>query len=445
MNRRWRSLASGAFILALALWGTASGVRKIGFFVHRFGAENALEGADLVHAHTRFMAAARWAPGDAANHVLIARVMQLALANGLAVTGKTPSAGPDDLLLEGLQSVSDGIDRNPADAWGWFRLADLARGFQAGRHRLERLRRAGTTRDPAATRPDGVGSDTGFEPEDRLIVAATRKAMRLEPEFYFYHDYLAALYWERGLLDAARAETETSFALMPIDTSHGLLSRREGMLGSLADAALRGLERGQAHPLITTEMVALSRASLLEGLDRDEEAISALEAVQSQAHGRFAAEVNLRIGILLYKQRRYAESLPYLERVLTLDGDGDLGTRALYPLGIGRSRTGDHRRALASLRKYLGRYPSAVRSYIALAAAYRRAGQPSDAESLYRAALQRFPSDESVHYQWVTFLIEQERLDEALEASRDFERLVPGDGAHRLTARIERDLAGGGP
>ena len=127
--------------------------------------------------------------------------------------------------------------------------------------------------------------------------------------------------------------------------------------------------------------------------------------------------------------------------MISRSSDGDLATRALYPLGIGRSRTGNHEAAIEALRTHLAREPDLWRSYVVLADAYRLAGRLQDAESLYRLAVGRFPSTREVHWRWVLFLEQEERIAEALAACDELQRVSPGEPARALADRLTRKAA----
>ena len=441
MSRRTLRWLSGLGLAALVLLNTASGVTKIGFSIHQLRLKGALTRADLGAAYSALRASFGWQPDEAPSHVLVARVFQLALANGLPVPG-LEDRSPAELLALGTDSVAQGIALNPADAWAWFELAQVWRGFQAGRLRQETLRAAGRRADDQAPAPGGDSPAGGqgragppssgkpLEPEDAVMIAATLKARELDPELYFHHDFLATLYWQRDRVDDTAREVEESFSLMPLLTSHPLLIRHN-LHKSLPEAALRGIERARSHPLFDTGTVALAKADLLLNLERLDEAIAALEELGPGRAAGAAIEIDLRIGQLHLKADRVGESLPYLERVLATDPDGGLGTRALSSIGSARSRLGDHQGAITAYKRYLRRKPGALRSYLALAGEYRAAGHLDDAESLYRAALQRFPSDLQAHLYWIRFLRSQKRLTEALEAAKEAELLAPENAAVR--------------
>ena len=311
----------------------------------------------------------------------------------------------------------------------------MHRGYQVGRLRLQRLRAGARTGDGSPS-----SAEPALEPEDPLIIGATRKAVELDPEFYFYHDFLAALFWQRGFPQAASQEVEDSFALMPLVSPHALLTE-DNIVRSLPEAALRGVDRARADHVVPVDDVELARADLLQWLERLDDAIASLKRARDEAAESRAIEMDLRIGNLLHTLKRYAESLPYLERVVDADGDGDLATRALYSLGIGRSRTSNHEAAIEALRTHLAREPDLWRSYVALADAYRLAGLLQDAESLYRLAVGRFPSTREVHWRWVLFLEQEERIAEALAACDELQRVSPGEPARALADRLTRKAA----
>ena len=131
MSRPVLARLSGSGLVLILLLNTLLGVTQIGFFVHQFRGENALTRADLSGAYASFTAARGWQMGESTSGILVGRTLQLALSNGLPVDGLEHLTADEKFALGG-GAIAEGISRNPADSWAWFKLAEMYRGYQAG-------------------------------------------------------------------------------------------------------------------------------------------------------------------------------------------------------------------------------------------------------------------------------------------------------------------------
>ncbi len=444
--------------LLLLLLGLAafSSVRQIIYFVHRHRGEEALTAAELGQAHTSLAAAAAWRPEDAPTRILQARVLRLALANGLPVPGH--EAGDDGALLAaGVQHLAAAIHLNPADAWAWFNVAELHGAHQRGRERLERLRAAGEENpepDPGEeTAPAGgeervaSGGDevparpVEVQPEDPVVAAAARKALEREPAFYFYHDFLARLYAERGFKDAAREEIRQAFALMPDPSVHPILAAA-GLLEPFAGAALAGMEEAGRSGAFPPAVLVRARAELHRRLGQIEAAVQAFLELRALGGEEAHAECDLAVGMLLFGAGRHAEALPYLERVIAA-GSGTRGWDvALYHRAAARRETGDDAGALADLEAYRRGRPDSLAALLALGRQLERMGRAGEAEQTYRVGTRRFPGEPGAHLALASLLERQQRWSEALAAARVVEEIAPEEEQTQKLLQRLRKAAG---
>ncbi|MFQ5671166.1 MAG: tetratricopeptide repeat protein [Acidobacteriota bacterium] len=433
-----RALRVGGLV-ALLLLNSWSGVARIAFFAHRFRGERALARADFDTARTHLAASLAWEPGNAPSHVLIGRTIRMALANGIPMAGLRGFT-PRQMLAEGAEAVARGIDLNPGDAWAWFNLADLYRGFQSRRFRDLLLRRAAeAARDPAGSTPEPAATVAPhLEPEDAVIAAAVRMAQRLEPRFFFYHDYLAKLFRDRGLMEAAGAEIRASFALMPAREPHGFF-RDEKMVRQLGDFILAGIEAAASDPLIDPVLVARSRAALLGALDRTPEAMAAYQELLAQGGKAVQPEVDFAIGRLEQKAGRLRESIPFFGRVVEAAPASHWGVSALYNLGWAHAQLSDDELALDYFRRYQERKPASLTPVLVLAQHLEKMGRTARAEKLLQAAVRRFPQQPAAFQALATFLRRQERPREALPYARTFRELDP---ENRSAIHLVEELEG---
>jgi tetratricopeptide (TPR) repeat protein len=428
-----RRLYFAALVVLLVL-NTASGLSKIVFSLYRIRGDAALASANLESAFENYRSAVRWQPANSPSHVLIGRVLRLSQANGIPVRA-LGRPGLRETLGVGVGTVGRGIALSPADAWAWFNLAEVYRGFQLGRFRYERMRSAGQS-IPTAPSPSPGEETVGpnLEPEDPIIIAATRQALKLEPVFFFYHDLLARLYWERGLHREAAREARASFVLMPLLSPHVLLDD-DSLLQELFGPIVDGLDEAAAGSLIGPLVVARGYAEVYERLGSSDQALAAYEELLRL--GGEAAEAECRYAMARIEQRdgRYRQSIPLLERVAEIDEDGRWGVAALGFLASAHSSLEEHGKAVEILRRYRAKRPDDFRPILLLADELQKAGDQEEAARLYLAAVRRFPSQPLAYQRLINCLQVQQRPAEALKYARRLQDLQPGDESTRALVR----------
>jgi tetratricopeptide (TPR) repeat protein len=395
------------------LLNTYSGAAKIFGFWNGWSGSKALAHAELDLAYSRLRSALAWQPGNEVYRVIVGRVIHTAQSNGVpleALEGHQPT----DVLGVGVDAVTSGIAMNPADAWAWFNLAEVYGGFRFARIRLDRMRRAGEAAASGAPEqvdpPEPAG--VGLDPEDRIAAAATMKALELEPEFFFYHDFLAKLYWDRGLKEAAGREIRESFALMPRVEVHPLRDDHK-IVEELADPILEGIDRAALNPSLDPSLALQARAGVLELLGRSREAIAAYQALALRDASAHVIECDLNIGRLRQHLGEFRESIPFLERVTARDAGGGAGTAAIYFLAQAHSRLSDHQQAVAYLKKYLALAPGSLHAYLRLGEELEEAGSPVEAEQILVTAVRKFPDEPVAYERVIASLVRHEKLEEA--------------------------------
>jgi len=434
MNRRHLLLAALLLLLAGNTWYSAT---RIMAFVHRHRGEKALAAAEVSDAYESLLAGVSWQPGDAPAYILIARTIQGAEANGLriaALDGKTPL----ERLAAGVGALGRAVALNPADAWAWSNLADLYRGAQSGRLRLERITAIVEASKAGTPPPEPIAADAPLrtpQPEDRVMAAAALMAQSLEPEFFFYHDFLARLYWERGHAEEASREIEVSFESTPSPDAHSVLSTG-ALMKELSPAILAGIEKSEANPNVNPIARVRAQADILRYLSRNEEAIKAYERLAGMGGADLAANSFLIVGELLQSEGRYSESIGYLERVRRVDPEGEAATAALFDLGESHARLGNHVEALELLRSYLTKRPGTLNVLLDLAGELAAAGRNDEAERIYLSALRGFPEEVEVYIHLIEHLLKQRRLDEAVRYADRLAALAPED--ERVVALIHQ-------
>ena len=439
-----RRLYSILLVVLLAL-NTLSGISKVMAFRQSFRGGTAMGEGDPDLAYSSLKAATTWQPGDASNYLQMGRLVGQAQGS-LLLLEELKGRGPAEKLGVGLSVMARGIALNPIDASGWFYLANLYRGFRLARVREERMRlaleaAASENSEKVAELMVGAGEEAGLDPEDRIAVAATLKAIELEPSFHRYHESLADLYWERKLKEEAAREIRDSFALMPDLAAH--ISLEDDLLHGLADAILEGIERAKSNPHLPREKAPLARARLLVKLQRLPEAIAAYEELRGLDDQALEAECDLEIGKLLQRQGRYRESIAFLDRVIEAGPETVWGITTLYYLGQAHLRLEDNEKAAAYLREYIAKRPDGKSGYLALADALEKLGRSEDAERLYAAAVRKFPDDRATHLRAIWYLRRHGKLEEALTYAEALRRIDPDDeGTETLIQQLTKSGAG---
>jgi len=403
-----------AVILAvLVLLNTYSGAAKILGFRHGWAGSRALAHAKLDLAYSRLRSALGWQPGNEAYQVVVGRVIHTAQSNGVrleALAGHQPI----DVLGVGVNAVTSAISMNPADAWAWFNLAEVYGGFRFARIRLDRMRRAGEATASGALDPVKAPelASIGLDPEDTIAAAAALKALELEPEFFFYHDFLAKLYWDRGLKEAAGREIRESFALMPRLEVHPLRDDHT-IVEELAGPILEGIDRAASNPSLDPSLALQARAGVLDLLGRTREAIAAYQDLARHDPPAHTIECDLNIGKLHQRLGEYKESIPFLERVSARESGGGGGREALFHLAQAHSRLSDHGQAVAYLKQYLALEPGALHAYLTLGDELEAAGNAAEAGQVLVTAVRKFPDEPSAYEAVIANLVRQGNLEEA--------------------------------
>ncbi|HKY31323.1 MAG TPA: tetratricopeptide repeat protein [Candidatus Polarisedimenticolia bacterium] len=436
-----KGLARAGIALLLIL-NTYAGVARITAFWHRHRAEAELARADLNKALADLRAAARWRPGDAPNWLLMGKVVEHAQANGLpldAMEGRSSL----EVFAFGLAAVARGVALNPADAWGWFNVATLHEAARSASERLERMRRAGEAALTGAQTPDPPPRPAGaLDPIDRIALAASFKAQQLEPDFHFYPEFRASLYWKRGMHGPAAAEIRRSVSLTPSLWAHKLLENKP-FASAMEGAVMEGLVLAESNPFLDRAQVLEARAGFLYMMGRLEEAIPVYEDLRSLVGRveRQEADVEMARARLALGQVR--EALVHLERALQAGEDGPQGRRALLHSAEARSRLGEHETAATLLRRLLALSPRTFAAYEALARELDHLGQSQEAEKVLVGAVRAFPELPSAYHNVIAHMRANGRAAAAIPYAQGLARVAPDpeDGL-RLLREVEKEAAG---
>lgn len=414
----------------LALLGATSwvGVQRIMNFKHRFTGDKALVAARMDEAFGAFTAALEWHDADAYGHVLVGRVIQLAQDNGVplaALEGHMPA----EVSAVGISAITKGIGMNPSDSLGWFNLAQAYRSSRVARTRMDRLKamveavKAGKSPREAQAAFEGQGLGR----EDLVVIAATEKAIRLEPEFSFFHDFLAKLYWDRGMLEEARREIREGFALTPMRQAHPWLEDREFLEG-LQEPILEGLRRSASTRFVDPMASKLAEAEVLESLGRNEEAEAAYEELQVMGGPDVREECDLRLARLLQKQGNFEASVERVQRVLAADPDGRRAGLAHLYMAVAAGRSGNPAKAVEHYREHLARRTGNPAVLLDFAAQLELIDRDAEAERIYEGLIERGTQDPHPYERLIRLLASRRRSDDAYTYATRYSQEIPGSG-----------------
>ncbi|MGH9870165.1 MAG: tetratricopeptide repeat protein [Candidatus Polarisedimenticolia bacterium] len=419
-----------AVIIVLLLINTWFGIVKIATFHHAHLTDTALLDADVETALPAARASIWWSPRNAQGYLLVAQVVRLAQANGLplrTLEGRSTMG----VFGFGMSGVTAAIALNPADELGWFNIAMLHRSFKSANERLERLRRAGEA--PAVTQEE---KPAGLDPLDRVVAAAALKALEMAPGYYYYHEFLAELYWKCGMKQDAAREIRASFGLLPALYGHPQVESKE-FIEEMAEPILEGIDDSSRSPHVEPAQSLRARAEILTRLSRYEEAIRAYQDLRAQDGRELEQECDVALGEILQRQGLWRESLEPLKKAADAGHDTAWGALSLSYSGEALSRLGEHEAARASFQKHLTLQPDSAGVYESLGRELVILGRPEEAEKVLIAAVRRFPSEPRMYENVVKHLRSQGRPREAMAYAQALRKV---DGISSRLEKLMREL-----
>ncbi|HET6374246.1 MAG TPA: tetratricopeptide repeat protein, partial [Candidatus Polarisedimenticolia bacterium] len=264
--------------------------------------------------------------------------------------------------------------------------------------------------------------------EDRLVEAAYRKAIEMEPANYFYYGYLADFLKAREP-EKAMPLYEQAIQLMPDLSWHYYLGSTGQIPPDLFEAARRGLTKAlEGSSALPPERIESNLGYLYER-QRDYEA--ALE------HYRKAIELAADPSPYLYQAavalgflRRHDEALEYFKRALARETLGaKTEAAALSQIGRILLGRGDSKGAVESLARARALEPGSYATRMDLGTAYSKLGENEKAAEEFRQALGIDPTRPEPY----------KLLIELYRGSHDFALAIPL--ARRLTEMFPDNTA----
>jgi tetratricopeptide (TPR) repeat protein len=333
-----------------------------------------------------------------------------------------PELGPPAAARLAFTAHAAGLIRRPASSYTMAGLADLVR-------RVSQIGGApGREGEPIPlswVRP--LSDGTKPTPEDRLVEAAYRRAIEMEPSNYFWFAYLADFFQERGRRAEALPLYQKAIELMPDLGWHYYLGSGGRLPDDMFQAVRSGLEAALAgDPAFPPEKIEASLGSVHERQGDHETALlhyrRAIERAPDPSRYLFMAASTMsslgrRDEALAYyrraleagglNRRQEVAALTVTGRILLLEGQAREAAealaraRALDPgsynarLDLGRAweALGELDKAEAEYIQAMGLDPTATRAYELLIGLYRSRHDVARAIPLARRLVEMYPDD----------------------------------------------------
>jgi tetratricopeptide (TPR) repeat protein len=315
------------------------------------------------------------------------------------------------------------LQRRPTSSTALAGLADLFRRMGT----LKVLKTAGAVPDVGS-----LESKPG-EPtrEDRLVEAAYRRAIDMEPANYFWYAYLADFFVERGRRGEALPLYGRAIELMPDLGWHYYLGASGPLPRDLFDIADAALERALETNVVYRPEKIESNLGYLHERQRDFD--------NALAHYRRAIELAPDPSQYLYQAAvvlgftgRQDEAMEYFKRSLAR---GTLGPHlegaALSRLGRLMHEKGDGRAAVEYLTRARSLEPENYALRLDLGRALQAIGGEEKAETEYRNAISLDPARPEAYRLLIEVYRGRRDYARAIPLARRLVELYPDDGAIR--------------
>lgn len=309
----------------------------------------------------------------------------------------------------------EALDRQPTSSRAWAGLAELFKkirvlNLKEGIVDLDALERE---------------TEPGYEREDRLVIAAYRRALLLEPNNYFYHAWLGDFYDERGFRGEAMGSYARAIEIMP-DLSWHYYLPRTGLEPDLFEAARSGLEKA------LDEEGSYPRDRILQNLgdlaERHGDRPAAAEYYRRAAGA--AADPSpylLMLGNLHFIEKRYDQAVEALE--------GALERESLLPEKQGLAHTllgrcarfrGELEASARHLQRARWLNPKAAYVAVDLGRTFEELGEQGLAEIEYRNAIQIDPSRSSGYTALIDMYRRTHQIHKAIPLAEKLVEMFPG-------------------
>jgi tetratricopeptide (TPR) repeat protein len=337
---------------------------------------------------------------------------------------------PRTLVRLAFLSYVEALDRQPGSSKAWAGLADLFK-----KERILRIKTGTIDLDAL----EAVRA-AGLEEEDKLVIEAYRRAIRFEPNNYFYQAYLGDYYDERGLRKEALASYGKAIEIMPDLSWHYYIPEKD-VPADLYQAARQALENATvSNPLYPRHLVWLNLALLAERNGDFDSAVGYYRKAISAAPDPSAYLQML--GARLFEMKRYDDAESTLKEALALDTLQPRTKGTIYAtLGRCAMIRNDNRAAVEYLKQARWLNPSGTYINIELAQAYEALGMLDRAEAEYEAAIRIDPDRAGAYTALIDMYRRTHQINRAISLARKLIEMYPDSEIFKEQLRsLNREL-----
>lgn len=332
-------------------------------------------------------------------------------------------------------SYAQSLIRRPASSYAMAGLADLVRRV------AQVLPDTFGGNEPVPLSDVASPRGAGRAPAERLVEAAYRRAIDMEPSNYFWYAYLADYFVERGRRAEALPLYTHAIRLMPDLGWHYYLGSGGPLPDDMFQAVVAGLEEARREtPAIPPEKIEASLGSVY---DRQKDYESAL------THYRRAVEVApdpsrylFMAASTLSSMGRLDEARETYQRALAAGGLNRRQQVTAYSV-IGRLllRQGRAREAVETLQKARVLDPGSYGTRVDLGQALEQSGEPEQAEAEYAQAIALDPTTPRAYEHLIRLYRGRRELARAIPLARRLVELHPDDaGARAQLEALYREM-----
>jgi len=327
-------------------------------------------------------------------------------------------------------AYAEALKRQPGAARAWAGMAELFKKV-----RILRVKEATLDLDVL-----GEQAATIYEEEDRLVIEAYRRAVRFEPNNYFYHAYLGDFYDERGFRKEALAAYASAVEIMPDLSWHYYLPRAEvpeDLYQITSEALKRALKTNTGF---TKDKIWQNMGDLAErGGDVDAAALDYQRAADSAADPSPYLEM---LGSLQFTQKRFDEAEKALSEALRR---GTLQPRlkglALTLLGRIAMARNDNETAVKHLKQARWVSPQSPYTATDLGHAYDMLGRVDEAEAEYLTAIRLDPTLAGPYTALINMYRRTRQINKAIPFARRLIEMFPDEPVFKDQLRaLHREL-----
>jgi tetratricopeptide (TPR) repeat protein len=414
-------------VLVWLLAGAWSEGARIHAWIAREAADRAYYEGDLDEALAQYEIVKRLLPGKPKSHTDPADSIGQALEGEYG--RQLEPAVFDALANRAARGYLHAIRCAPPNAWSYAALGSLA----------DTVRSARTSRtgiDLSMMSADLMGN---LLPEDRLYEAALVKAVQLEPNNYYYRDFLGDFYLRRGFQDRALAHFRIAAYLQPVLDRHYYLSRLAAVSPAVLSAVEAGINDALESPDTQVPVYDIHRflAAVYQRMGKLEEARASLEAAVEVAPSPHAVE--LRIGQIFVKEGKDEEALAAFERSAELKPDFH---HAWMHMGLTLSRMGRFDEAVEAALRARGLKPADLPAAQSLASVFESAGRLDDASDLLENLIRTHADRQHLYLQLINIYEGQGQLSYATRVARQLAARYPDEPVFaEQVDQLERAMA----